>query len=156
MNDATTIIIVEESEDIDAECSELARKIAPLVLQDLQLGIPAEDTPHGRALTAAVYRAVDALEGQGARSMRIARQLLEALARYECALGQLLIADDDPPLSYRVEWCIWVDGFGADQQDWQSSEHLFTDEYEANTMRERCDERFRTINIRHRVVQVIP
>jgi hypothetical protein len=193
MNDPNTILIVTDP-DLDAECSELARAIAPLVLQDLQLGVPAEDTPHGRALVASVYRAVDQLEGQGKRSDRIAMQLLEALSRYEHALGQLLIESDEKPVGYvrdgscadcgrfgqlqcitdqeqdnhphlvcldgctpaplyRIQWCIWVDGFDAEQQDWRNSEHEYTDEYEANTMRERCDEQFKTINIRHRVVE---
>lgn len=174
---------ITDRELIDIECTELARKIAPLVLQDLQLGIPAEDTPHGRALVAAVYRAVDDLEGQGARSDRVAYQLLEALTRYALALGELLIEGeepeevritecwrvgapergievqhliriDDPAPTYRIEWCTWVDGFGADQQDWIPSEFCYSDEYEANTMRERCDERFKTISIRHRVVEI--
>lgn len=84
----------------ESECSELARKIAPIILDELLTGKPSEDSPHGRALTAAVYRAVDHLEGQGARSNRIALQLLEALARYELALGQLLIAEDESRPGY--------------------------------------------------------
>lgn len=155
MNQPNPILIVTAPEDTDTQCSELARSIAPLVLQDLQLGIGAEDSPHGRALVAAVYKAVDSLEGQGARSMRIAQQLLEALARYELELGRLFLSEDES-VTYRIEFCTWADGFDADQQDWKVTDHEYTDEYEANTMRERCDERFRRINIRHRVVQVKP
>lgn len=185
----------DSHQSIEQECSELARAIAPLVLQELHL--TAEDTPHGKALGAAVYRAVDQLEGQGARSQRIALQLLEALARYELALGQLLIAeestmpgydshgecdecgkhgplqclttqeDDRHPVlvcldghegltlpKYTIQWCNWQDGFGADQQDWRGSDHVYTDQYDANTMRERLDNQFRKISIRHRVVEV--
>lgn len=81
----------------EQECSELARAIAPLVLNELISGTPHEDTPRGRALTAAVYRAVDQLEGQGARSERIALQLLTALAHYETDLGQCWVTDEITP-----------------------------------------------------------
>jgi hypothetical protein len=150
----TPDVLIVTDPAIEQECSELARAIAPLVLQDLQLGVPAEDTPHGRALTAAVYKAVDQLEGQGARSMRIACQLLEALARYELALGELSLELDPPATKYRVEWCNWVDGFEEHQQEWKSGERLLDDEYEANTWREALNARFSTTNIRHRVVEV--
>lgn len=61
--------------------------VVPIVFREISQGSATEDTPHGRELTAAVMRAVDALEGQGARSNRIALQLLEALCRYEESLS---------------------------------------------------------------------
>lgn len=148
---------IVDMDDIDQECSELARAIAPLVLNDLQLEIHDTDTPHGRALVAAVNRAANELENQGVKSMRIAGQLFSALARYELALGQLALAQDGiaEPL-YRLQWCTWADGFEAHQQEWKDTDQEFSDEYEANTMREGLDARFRTINIRHRVVEVKP
>jgi len=62
-------------------------------------GVPGAD----KILTDAMYRAVDDLECQGERSMRIARQLLEALARYELAIGGIsepegYVAQDEPSI----------------------------------------------------------
>lgn len=142
----------------DSVSDRLMRALTPIVLRELVTSSPALDTPHGKALTDAVYRAIDDLEGQGTRSQRIAGQLLMALGRYEFELEQSqitpVIFPVVEPARYRIEFCTWVDGFDAEQQDWKASEHEYDDEYEANTMRERCDEKFRRINIRHRVVTV--
>lgn len=66
------------------------RRLASVLIADA-LSVHYRDTTDvpgaDKILTDAMYRAVDALEGQGERSMRIARQLLEALARYELAIG---------------------------------------------------------------------
>jgi hypothetical protein len=48
------------------------------------------ERPSVRQLVQRVVRAADELEGQGARSDRIALQLLEALARYECESAEEL------------------------------------------------------------------
>ena len=147
----------DTNRSIEQECSELARAIAPLVLDELITGKGTEDSPHGRALTAAVYRACDQLENQGSRSNRIALQLLEALARYELALGRLLIAGEEPadetlPL-YKVQWCSWVNGGGLDMQEWHPSDWDTTDECEAIEKVKRLDIAFAP-RFRHRFVQV--
>lgn len=89
------VTIIPASGATDRECSELARAIAPAVLRDLFDPLPSLDSPHGTALTTAVYHACDELQDLGPKSKRICLQLLEALARYELALGQLLIAKEE-------------------------------------------------------------
>lgn len=159
MNESNTVLIVQE---IDAECAEMARRLANSVLEPPLTGEPSKDTPHGQALTAAVYYACTQLEGQGARSSRIALQLLEALARYELALGQLFLSEDDaangdvsPRVSYRIEWCAFEFGGGLDMQEWKSSDEYYADE-------ERAKDRVKALDIafapkfRHRAVEVKP
>lgn len=146
-----TISYIDVDTDSDEACSALARAIAPLVLDELISGKPTEDTPHGRALTAAVYRAVDTLEGQGSRSERIALQLLQALAHYEFALGQLFVPESVE--FFQVQWCRWEHGGDADMQEWHPSDTTFEDETLA---RERCivlDNQFAP-HFRHRTVKV--
>lgn len=146
-------IAVMDTEIIDAECTELQRKLGAIMIRGNQLGLTAEDSPHGRALTAAVYRACDQLELQGPRSERIALQLLEALDRYELALGQLVVKEDETEQLYCVEWCKWEHGGGVDMQEWKSSPECGLCLAEAEARVKRLDLQFAP-HFRHRYVEV--
>lgn len=140
--------------------------LEPLILHEFGPLPEVEDTPHGKALVAAVYRAIDSLEGQGARSCRVAAQLLLALARYECELQCAALRILTPPTAqgpveaeketptYRIDWCKWEHGGGDDMQEWKPSDETYDDEYVARERVKDLDNRFAP-HFRHRYVEMV-